>query len=569
MSRTEKPTLGLDIGSVNTHLAVIQGEKIIYLDKERNYKGLSQTIVTLMDRLPKGTKLGAAGVTGSGRYAYKEQPDWQKFGIPTSDFKGVLWDHPDAQTIIDIGGQGASVIGRNDDLGKRWKSTRSPLCAAGTGRFLEQQAQRLRIPVDKIGEIALECKGTPPRIAARCSVFAKSDMIHLQQKGVPLQEILAAFSNSVAQIISSQWKGQFKEPALFIGGVANNQGVSRALSNTLRIENLIIPDYPEHRGAIGAATLAQRKDIVPVSLYPAARKEKVFQIPITLKPPEATKETWKPVEIKSGTEVLLGTDIGSTSTKAVLLDSKDKSLLDKLYLMTAGQPLEAIKQIMEYFSRHQGIKVKAAGVTGSGRYLVGDFIGSDIVRNEITAQVQAAILLNPKIDTIFEIGGQDSKYVYLKNGTVLNYKMNKACAAGTGSFIDELSEQMGVSTRTGEFARKAFAAKYQIDLGEKCTAFMSQAVTDALQQGVPLEVVIASLATSLAKNYHSKVVENDKVGDVILLTGAVFYNEAIVSAFINEFPGKSFIIPEHKEVTGAIGAALMAGDKMKEVEGRK
>ncbi len=168
---------------------------------------------------------------------------------------------------------------------------------------------------------------------------------------------------------------------------------------------------------------------------------------------------------------------------------------------------------------------------------MGSFIGADLIKNEITAQTRAAAELDPEAD-IIEIGGQDSKLVIKRHGVVVDYQMNKACAAGTGSFIDELAEQLGVSVKNGEFARLAFDAPHTIDLGTRCAAFMGQAVASAQQGGVPLEVITASLANSIAKNYLSKVVETRKLGDKVILTGAVFYNEAVVSAFQRAVAGQ-------------------------------
>ena len=258
----------------------------------------------------------------------------------------------------------------------------------------------------------------------------------------------------------------------------------------------------------------------------------------------------------------LGVDVGSTSTKAVILDESGKTVVAKSYLMTAGRPVDAVKEVFRNLLQDVGDKAKIAGVgvTGSGRYLVGSFIGADLIKNEITAQTRAAAELDPEAD-IIEIGGQDSKLVIKRNGVVVDYQMNKACAAGTGSFIDELAEQLGVSVKNGEFARLAFEAPHTIDLGTRCAAFMGQAVASAQQGGVPLEVITASLANSIAGNYLSKVVETRKLGDKVILTGAVFYNEAVVSAFQRALPGKTIIVPEHKEVSGAIGAALLAKER--------
>ncbi|MBI4321272.1 MAG: hypothetical protein HY675_22505 [Chloroflexi bacterium] len=566
--------LGLDIGAVNARAAVVDASgRVLFVDQERTFKGPAAAVGMLLQRLEHAVPLGGlglhssplqrseelagAGVTGSGRHIYDGQYGWQTITSPYAAITSLLLDHPDARTIISIGGQSTLVIGI--DRGS-WRVTRSPLCAAGTGRFLEQQASRLGIAIEEFGKLALEWQQSPPRVAARCSVFAKSDLIHLQQKGWPVPAMLAGLSASIAQMVQAQWREEFAPPVYCIGGVAANGGVIHALSVALGRQQVIVPDRYADRGAIGAALLARGASAAPGELHPMqAGDTEVFFIPRNLEP-VVTVDGWKPWDF--GPELLdvyLGVDVGSTSTKAAVI-SRTGQVLAKSYLMTAGQPLEAVKKVMANLAPEvEGkVRVRAAGVTGSGRYLVGSFIGADLIKNEITAQTRAALQIDPRVNTIFELGGQDSKFVYLENGTALDYQMNKACAAGTGSFIDELAEQLGISTRTGEFARLAFDATNQMDLGEKCTAFMSQAVTSAQHAGVATEVIVASLALSLAKNYISKVVAGRRIGDHVFLTGAVFYNEAVVSAFKAELPGKTYVVPEHKEVTGAIGAALLA-----------
>lgn len=562
--------LGLDIGSVNARLAVVdQAGQLVYLDSERIAQGPAAAVTALLDRTSRQVHLArvvGAGVAGSGRRIYEAQIGWQVFSSPYAAIAGLLWDQPDPRTIIAIGGQSSLVIGLADRLEKPWRVARSPLCAAGTGRFLEQQASRLGIALEEFGPKAIAWTKAPPRIAARCSVFAKSDLIHLQQKGWPVTAMLAGLSDSIARMIVAQWRDRFEEPVYFIGGVAANQGVVRALSTVLGGQPVVVPAEHAGREAIGAALLARSAPVRPVDLYPPlARDAEVFLLSRRLQP-ECSADGWHPAELGAAVvDVALGVDVGSTSTKAAVI-SPSGEVLAKTYLMTTGQPLEAVKQVMANLAPmvEGHVRVKAVGVTGSGRYLVGHFIGADLIKNEITAQTKAALHIDPQVNTVFELGGQDSKFVYLENGTVLDYQMNKACAAGTGSFIDELAEQLGTPTRTGEFACMAFDAEAQLDLGEKCAAFMSQAVTSAQHAGVSLNVIVSSLSVSLAKNYRSKVVGARRVGDRIFLTGAVFYNEAAVSAFRAEFPGKTLVVPEHKEVTGAIGAALLAWEAMPE-----
>ena len=570
--------LGLDIGSVNARAAVVDRSGALrVLDVERIYKGPAAAVGALLERVAASVPLErivGAGVCGSGRQIFGERDGWMVFSSPYAAIAGVLWDQPDPKTInqpdpktiIEVGGQSAFVVGLEDRLAKPWRVARSPLCAAGTGRFLEQQASRLGIAIEEFGAKALEWTQTPPRIAARCSVFAKSDLIHLQQKGWPIAAMLAGLCDSVARMILAQWRDRFTPPIYFVGGVARNVGVVRAIATALGGAEVIVPPEAASREAIGAALLARSATARPSRLWPRGENDaEVFYLPRRLSP-EYSPDGWRQADLSAiaGTvDVYVGVDVGSTSTKAAVIDASG-NVLAKTYLMTAGQPLEAVKQVMANLAPvvEGKVRVKAVGVTGSGRYLVGHFIGADLIKNEITAQTRAALHIDRDVDTIFELGGQDSKYVYLENGTALDYQMNKACAAGTGSFIDELSEQLGVSTRTGEFACLAFAADTQLDLGERCAAFMSQAVTSAQHAGAPLDVIASSLSTSLAKNYRSKVVGTSKVGKRIFLTGAVFYNEAAVAAFRAEFPGKTFIVPAHKEVTGAIGAALLAKEAM-------
>ncbi|MHB1295749.1 MAG: BadF/BadG/BcrA/BcrD ATPase family protein [Anaerolineae bacterium] len=566
--------LGLDIGSVNARLALTDAAgNVLRLDSERILSGPAAAVAALLERLRAQADpghLAAAAICGAGRAAFQGKRGWQAISSPYAAIAGVLCDHPDARTVIEVGGQSSFVVGLEGGLDDPWRVTRTPLCAAGTGRFLEQQAQRLGISIDAFGPQALVWNEPPPRIAARCSVFAKSDLIHLQQKGWPVAAMLAGLSDSVARMVMGQWREPFVAPVFLVGGVAANTGVVRALSSVLGAE-VWVPDQAPFREALGAAYVARRGSggegesaaggvdldaiVLPdTSLYHVDRRLAAQPSLNGWQPPDLTTDgaPW---------EVYLGVDVGSTSTKAAVI-SPQGEVLAKSYRMTAGQPLEAIKLVMaDLAPQVEGrVRVRAVGVTGSGRYLVGDFVGADLVKNEITAQARAALHIDPAVDTIFELGGQDSKYVYLENGAVLDYQMNKACAAGTGSFIDELAEQLGVPTRNGAFARLAFEAGSQLDLGERCAAFMSQAVTSAQHAGVPLDVIASSLSASLAKNYRSKVLGTGRVGHRVFLTGAVFYNEAVAAAFRAEFPGKTFVVPLHKEVTGAIGAALLAGD---------
>jgi predicted CoA-substrate-specific enzyme activase len=565
-------SLGLDIGSVNAKLALINEDRgIAQLDIERITASPQAAVASLISRLSKKFNLeeiATAGVSGSGRAVIPKELNWSEYSSSLSIISGLLHFHPQVKTIIQVGGQSSLVIGLEDGLKKPWTVASNPLCAAGTGRFLEQQAYRLGINMEDFARIAREAEGSPPRIAARCSVFAKTDLIHLQQKGVPFEAMLCGLCGSIARGVASLKRGIFEEPIYFVGGVAANSAIVESLNEAFSSRNrhqvnVIVPQNYLHIEALGSALLSREsgKSSSVIVLPEADAKQHYFEMPRLEKTTQ--HDGWTAPKIDEPFTGYLGVDVGSTSTKAVIVDQSGTEVMAKNYLMTAGKPVDAVKEVFQNLLRDVGdnIRIAGVGVTGSGRYLVGSFIGADLIKNEITAQTRAAADIDPEAD-IIEVGGQDSKLVIKRNGVVVDYQMNKACAAGTGSFIDELADQLGVSVQNGDFAALAFQSLHTIDLGTRCAAFMGQAVASAQQDGVPLEVITASLANSIAGNYLSKVVGNRKLGDKIILTGAVFYNDAVVSAFKQALQGKHIIVPEHKEVSGAIGAALLAKEEM-------
>ncbi len=572
-------SLGLDVGSVCAKGALSSEDgKAVYLDSEKITASPKSAVNSLISRLSDKFSLQqitSAGVSGTGKNVISKELNWSEYSSSLAIASGLLQSHPNTKTIIQIGGQSSFVIALGDGLKKPWQLASNPLCAAGTGRFLEQQAYRIGISLEDFARTALECEGTAPRIAARCSVFAKSDLIHLQQKGVPMSAMLYALCESIARMVVSLKKGAFEEPIYFVGGVAANAAMLKALNEALSARNahpvdIIVPENYLYIEALGSALLAREggKQSKVVVFQEKESKQRYFEMPSLEK--VVQKDGWKPPKIEAPFTGYLGVDVGSTSTKAVILDESGTKVMAKNYLMTAGKPVEAVKQVFRNLLCDIGdnARIAGAGVTGSGRYLVGSFIGADLIKNEITAQTRAAMEIDPEAD-IIEIGGQDSKLVIKRNGVVVDYQMNKACAAGTGSFIDELAEQLGIHVQNGEFAQLAFNAPHTIDLGSRCAAFMGQAVASAQQEGVPIEVITASLANSIAGNYLSKVLGNRKLGNKVILTGAVFYNDAVVSAFQRALNGKTTLVPEHKEVSGAIGAALLAREEMAGKDGSK
>ncbi|MBZ0157280.1 MAG: acyl-CoA dehydratase activase [Alphaproteobacteria bacterium] len=493
--------------------------------------------------------------------------------------------YPLVRTIIELGGEDSKLILLEE--GKVKDFSMNSVCAAGTGSFLEQQAERLRISIEEFGDMAVRSR-RPSKIAGRCSVFAKSDMIHLQQIATPVEDIVAGLCFAVAR----NFKGtiargrELKLPVSFQGGVAANKGMARAFREVFELDELFIPDDFALMGALGAA-LKGRDEGLAVPFDPAALE----QYCSSLCPEEEGYGTLargrndffarhgggdSPLPETAGTKkdaactvsvpaspppsrmpAYLGIDIGSISTNLVLIDSKGK-LLAKRYLMTAGRPIDAVRRGLEeiHTEAGDGVEIAGVGTTGSGRYMIADYVGADIVKNEITAQATAAIFIDPDVDTIFEIGGQDSKYISLRNGVIVDFEMNKACAAGTGSFIEEQAEKLDISVK-GEFARCAFRASRPCRLGERCTVFMENSLMANLQKGVEKDNLLAGLAYSIVQNYINRVVAAKPIGRRIFFQGGVAFNKAVVAAF-EEYLDRKITVPPHHDVTGAIGMALIA-----------
>ncbi|MCX6227312.1 MAG: acyl-CoA dehydratase activase [Bacteroidia bacterium] len=487
--------------------------------------------------------------------------------------------YPEVRTVIEMGGEDSKLIFMDEGTvaatSRLSDFSMNSLCAAGTGSFLDQQAKRIGVKIEKeFGEMALKSKN-PPRIAGRCSVFAKSDMIHLQQVATPVEDIVAGLCFAVARNLKSTLgRGKhFVSPVMFQGGVAANAGMVRAFREVLELDDqqLIIPEHHASMGAIGAvfharnnmAGLLDYRGLDALRSYLGEYEKSPGQSLAPLNPP-TSKHNMDIVPLPAGNEktvVYLGLDVGSLSTNLVLLNSENE-VVARRYLPTASQPIEAIRKGLREIFEEVGdsVSILAAGTTGSGRYLTGDFIGADCIQNEITAQATATIYFDSEVDTIFEIGGQDSKYIRIENGVIVDFEMNKVCAAGTGSFLEEQAERLDINI-VKEFEKLAFESSAPSKLGERCTVFMESDLNSCQQKGEEKENLVAGLAYSTVLNYLNRVVGDKPVGNRIYYQGGVTNNRAVVSAF-EQVTGKEIHVPPHFDITGAIGAAMLARDSM-------
>jgi len=266
-------------------------------------------------------------------------------------------------------------------------------------------------------------------------------------------------------------------------------------------------------------------------------------------------------------DAYLGIDIGSVSTNLALID--DEGLVIKeIYLRTQARPIDVVYQGLKEIDEEVGdrVRVRGVGTTGSGRELIGELVGADTINDEITAHKTGASfigdrMIGKKVDTIFEIGGQDSKYIYIEDGIVVDFTMNEACAAGTGSFLEEQAEKLDVSI-VDEFAELAFSSQRPLRLGERCTVYMEQDVSAYMKRDAAKRDIIAGLAYSVVQNYLNRVVRGRKIGKVIFFQGGTAYNDSVAAAF-SEVLDKEIIVPPYNGVIGAIGAALLAREKVK------
>ena len=501
--------------------------------------------------------------------------------------------HPEVRTVFEMGGETSRYLQLGPDpasgtLGILDYSMNGD-CAAGTGAFLDQQASRLKYAIEDIGTIVDEASRAA-QIAGRCSVFAKSDMIHAQQKGFAPAEVLRGLCNAVAiNFKSAVVKGRTPEPpAALLGGVSANTAVVHALREVFELseEQLFVPPGADSLPAVGAALAAAEAyeerpcDVraQQARLQAATQRDgKDFprMQPLSLKRVTQLGNQVRPYQFPEQTPVdaFLGLDIGSVGTKLVLIDEHG-DVIHSIFTRTDGRPIEVVSRCLREMEEAVGwgVRVRAVGSTGSGRELIGELVGADSINDEITAHKTGATftgdrLLGKRPDTIFEIGGQDSKYISLQpegstssESIVVDFTMNEACAAGTGSFLEERAEELGVSIK-GEFAEIALSSRAPIKLGERCTVFMERDVNSYMQRGANRADVIAGLAYSIAYNYINRVVRGRHIGDCIFYQGGTAYNSAVAAAF-SIICDKEIIVPPHNAVLGAIGAALLAKEKV-------
>jgi predicted CoA-substrate-specific enzyme activase len=440
-------------------------------------------------------------------------------------------------------------------------------CASGTGEFFLQQLRRMDVSLKEASQWAVS--EAPYHVSGRCSVFCKSDCTHATNKGIPKAQVTAGLCQMMAHKILELLKKVERRNVMLTGGAALNAMMVSYLQK--EIEGLIVPPQAPYFEALGAALWALENETSP---FPGTHK--LFKTEVdsfdTL-PPLANFEAlvdFKQMDtgtIQAGDVCLLGLDVGSTTTKAVLVRQSDTALLASDYRRTSGDPVGASRQCYRAILRQieqqvdpADIHIIGLGVCGSGRKIAGLHALTDGVINEIIAHATAAIYFDPGVDTIFEIGGQDAKYTYVTNAVPSDYAMNEACSAGTGSFLEESAlETLGVPME--KIAEVALTGQKPPNFNDQCAAFIASDIKNAIHEGVEHADIIAGLVYSICMNYSNRVKGNRPVGEKVFMQGGVCYNKAIPLAMA-ALVGKPIIVPPEPGLMGAFGVALAVQNRI-------
>jgi predicted CoA-substrate-specific enzyme activase len=573
--------IGIDIGAVSLKAVRLGADGKVAKSVYARHRGepakvLENALAELS--VKAGDSIGFCG-SNAARFC-------ESFEVPRQDLAAcqigvVLAEFPDVANIIDIGGGSVTLV-QLDDQGHFQNYATNSMCAAGTGSFLDEQAARLGISYDDptlVGSVA-----EPPSIATRCSVFAKSDLIHRQQEGYSKAAMWSGLCRGMTRtLVGTLLRAKpLDKPTAIVGGVALNREVLRWLGAAYP-GLLRTPSQPHLVAAIGAAMRGSVPKHLPsreaIHRIATSNDVEYHDWPLTLEkstyPSFASAEAYvdadnnevRVVSWPAGQilRVYLGIDIGSTSTKLALIDEKDDLKVD-IYRKTSGDPVGASQKLfraLRELERKKGTRIEVLGVatTGSGRKIVGEVIGADSIVNEISAHVAGATFTDPAVDTIFEIGGQDAKYMHIVDGHIRDANMNYVCAAGTGSFIEEQANKLGYKVADVGAAVLGVKPPRATD---RCTVFMEQDVVRFIEGGASREEALAAVLVAVAKNYLNKVVGNRHYSRKrIMFQGATARNKALVAAF-ERILGVEVVVSPYCHVMGAFGVARLARQTMAE-----
>ena len=581
MNQKELYTLGIDIGSTTVKIAILdENNEVVFSDYERHFANIQETLSDLLGRAihKLGPVHASPVITGSGGLTLAKH-----LGVPFVQeviaVSTALQDYaPQTDVAIELGGEDAKIIYFE---GGNVEQRMNGVCAGGTGSFIDQMASLLQTDASGLNEYAKNYKALYT-IAARCGVFAKTDIQPLINDGAAKEDLAASiFQAVVNQTISGLACGKpIRGHVAFLGGPLHFLSELReAFIRTLKLddEHIIAPKYSHLFAAVGSA-LNSKKDVV-TSLGEMQKKldahiEMDFEVE-RMQPlfsSEADYNEFKNRHAKHQVPVgdlasyrgnaYLGIDAGSTTTKAALV-GEDGTLLYSFYHGNDGDPLGttigAIKDI--YSQLPEGVQIVHSCSTGYGEALIKAALLLDEGEVETVSHYYAASFFEPDVDCILDIGGQDMKCIKIKNQTVDSVQLNEACSSGCGSFIETFAKSLNYTVE--DFAHEALFAKHPIDLGTRCTVFMNSKVKQAQKEGAEVSDISAGLAYSVIKNALFKVIkvsDASELGKKIVVQGGTFYNDAVLRSF-ETIAGCQAIRPDIAGIMGAFGAALIARER--------
>jgi predicted CoA-substrate-specific enzyme activase len=560
-------SLGINIGSSNVKVTMLEGNNISWSSVEPHEGNFLYTLKNILSsrNIPVDIKSLATGTEG--RHLLNINSAIEPLCIE----EALQRLNYEVDALVSLGGEDLVVytIDKNNKIITSFSGNK---CASGTGEFFKQQLARMNMNLEDINSIPEHC--CVLKLSSRCSVFMKSDCTHRLNKGEANKgDIALSLSDVMAiKVIDFLKRARIaKGKVMLVGGVTQNQYIIRFIRERMPEIELIVPDQAPYFEAYGAALMARNSGSILPPLNSLFKQSRVqFKRFKNLKNAEG-RVTYLPsskTKVIAGREYILGVDGGSTTTKACLIDIETNDITVSFYGRTHGDPVAALKncliemkkQIKEDIGDGK-ISITLASTTGSSREILGVFLETPAVYNEIIAHAVGTTFYRDNIDTIFEIGGQDAKYVFLKNKVPIDYAMNEACSAGTGSFLEESAHGDLNIADAAEIGDIALKAKEPLKFGEHCSAFINSDIRNAIQQGASREDITAGIVTSIVSNYLNRVVGNRTIGKNIVLQGGVAKNKAIPLAFAMLL-NKNILVPPDPELMGCFGVGMLAKQKL-------
>ena len=571
--------LGIDIGSTTVKVAILDNlNKILFAEYERHYANIQETLNMLLKKAKGelGEILLKPVITGSGGLTLSKHlgvPFVQEVVAVSTSLQDFA---PQCDVAIELGGEDAKIIYFTNGIEQRMNG----ICAGGTGSFIDQMASLLQTDAEGLNEYAKNYQAIYP-IAARCGVFAKTDIQPLINEGATKEDLSASiFQAVVNQTISGLACGKpIRGNVAFLGGPLHFLSeLKEAFIRTLKLtdEQIIAPEHSHLFAATGAAMNCKEETVSISDMidklsngiemeFEVKRMEPLFEDEAAYEAFTArhSEHQVKTAELKNYKgNCYLGIDAGSTTTKVALV-GEDGSLLYSFYSSNNGSPLattiRAIKEIYELMP--EGASIAYSCSTGYGEALIKAALMLDEGEVETVSHYYAAAFFEPEVDCILDIGGQDMKCIKIKNNTVDSVQLNEACSSGCGSFIETFAKSLNYSII--DFAKAALFAKNPIDLGTRCTVFMNSNVKQAQKEGATVEDISAGLAYSVIKNAIYKVIkitDPKDLGKKVVVQGGTFYNDAVLRSF-EKISGCEAVRPDIAGIMGAFGAALIARER--------